>query len=146
MNERVAVHNTFVVERIYNASPTRVFATWEDPKLKELWFSKADEFDFRVGGKETSQGGPPGGPIFTFDATYQDIVPNERIVYSYTLDMDQTRISISVTTVEFKPEGTGTKLIFTEQGVFLDGHDTPALREHGTKEMLDNLGKQLDNI
>lgn len=111
-----------------------------------MWFSKADEFDFRVGGKEMSQGGPPGGPNFTFDATYQDIVPNERIVYSYTLDMDQTRISISVTTVEFKPEGTGTKLIFTEQGVFLDGHDTPALREHGTKEMLDNLGKSLENI
>ncbi|OAS15764.1 SRPBCC family protein [Paenibacillus oryzisoli] len=146
MKERVAIANTFVVERVYNASPKRVFATWGDPKLKELWFSKADEFDFRVGGKEMSQGGPPGGPIFTFDATYQDIVPNERIVYSYTLDMDQTRISISVTTVEFKPEGTGTKLIFTEQGIFLDGHDTPALREHGTKEMLDNLGKSLDNV
>lgn len=146
MKERVAIANTFVVERVYNASPSRVFATWGDAKLKELWFSKADEFDFRVGGKEMSKGGPPGGPIFTFDATYQDIVPNERIVYSYTLDMDQTRISISVTTVEFKPEGTGTKLIFTEQGVFLDGHDTPALREHGTKEMLDNLGKSLDNV
>ncbi|CAH1227935.1 hypothetical protein PAECIP111891_06209 [Paenibacillus allorhizoplanae] len=146
MNEHIAVHNTFVVERIYKASPSRVFATWEDPKLKELWFSKADEFDFRVGGKEMSQGGPPGGPIFTFDATYQDIVPNERIVYSYTLDMDKNRMSISVTTVEFKPEGTGTKLIFTEQGVFLDGHDTPEQREHGTTIMLDNLGKQLENL
>ncbi|WP_411828326.1 SRPBCC family protein [Paenibacillus elgii] len=33
--------------------------------------------------------------------------------------------------------------IFTEQGVFLDGHDTTARREHGTKEMLDKLGVQL---
>lgn len=146
MNERFAVNNTFVIERVYKASPARVFATWADPKLKEQWFTKPDEFDFRVGGEERSQGGPPGGPVFTFDARYHEIVPNERIVYTYTLDMDETRISISVTTVEFKPEGAGTKLIFTEQGVFLDGYDTPAQREHGTKEMLDKLGKQLENI
>ncbi|OCT12955.1 polyketide cyclase [Paenibacillus pectinilyticus] len=145
MNERIALHNTFVVERVYKASPTRVFANWADPKLKEQWFSKADEFDFRVGGAEKSQGGPPGGPVFTFDAQYQDIVQNERIVYSYTLDMDDKRLSISVTTVEFKPEGAGTKLIFTEQGVFLDGHDSPAQREHGTKEMLDKLGILFEN-
>lgn len=31
MNERITVHNTFVVERVYKASPTRVFATWEIP-------------------------------------------------------------------------------------------------------------------
>lgn len=47
---------------------------------------------------------------------------------------------------EFKPEGAGAKLIFTEQGVFLDGHDTPAQREEGTKLMLDKLFKQLENI
>ena len=28
----------------------------------------------------------------------------------------------------------------TEQGVFLDGLDTPAAREHGTGELLDALG------
>jgi uncharacterized protein YndB with AHSA1/START domain len=144
MNERSAVHNTFVVERVYKASPAKVFAYWADPRLKEQWFSKADEFDFRVGGGESSQGGPPGGPVFTFDARYHDIVPDGRIVYTYTLDMGETRISVSATTVEFKPEGEGTKLIFTEQGVFLDGHDTPAQREHGTKEMLNKLGVQLE--
>ncbi|EJW15424.1 SRPBCC family protein [Paenibacillus alvei] len=144
MNERSAIHHTFVVERVYRALPAKVFAYWANPRMKEQWFSKADEFDFRVGGGERSQGGPPGGAVFTFDAQYHDIVPDERIVYTYTLDMDETRISISATTVEFKAEGEGTKLIFTEQGVFLDGHDSPAQREHGTKEMLDKLGVQLE--
>lgn len=143
MNERSALHNTFVVERLYKASPAKVFAYWADPRLKEQWFSKADEFDFRVGGRESSRGEPPGGPVFTFDARYHDIVTDERIVYTYTLDMGETRMSVSATTVEFKPEGGGTKLIFTEQGVFLDCHDTPTQREHGTKEMLDKLGAQL---
>ncbi|MDR6551731.1 SRPBCC family protein [Paenibacillus qinlingensis] len=145
MSERFAVHNTFVIERIYKASPARVFASWADAQLKAQWFSTPDTFDFRVGGEEKSQGGPPDGPVFTYDARYHDIVPNERIVYSYTLDMDEKRMSTSVTTVEFKSEAAGTKLIFTEQGVFLDGHDTPAQREHGTTIMLDMLGKQLDD-
>jgi hypothetical protein len=32
----------------------------------------------------------------------------------------------------------------TEQGVFLDGHDDPAAREHGTGNLLDALGRSLD--
>ncbi|UJF33494.1 SRPBCC family protein [Paenibacillus hexagrammi] len=144
MNERSTVHNTFVVERVYSVSPAKVFEYWADSGLKQKWFTKADEFDFRTGGGERSQGGPPGGPVFTFDAQYHEIVPNERILYTYTLDMGETRISVSATTVEFKPEGGGTKLIFTEQGVYLDGHDTPAMREHGTKEMLDKLVELLE--
>ena len=144
MTKRSVLTNTFVVERVYKASPAKVFAYWSDPRMKAQWFSKADEFDFRVGGAEKSQGGPPGGPVFTYDARYHDIVSDERIVYTYTLDMGGTRISVSVTTVEFKPEAEGTRLIFTEQGVFLDGHDTPAQREHGTGEMLDKLGAQLE--
>ncbi|WP_248927774.1 SRPBCC family protein [Paenibacillus hamazuiensis] len=143
MNERSIVHNTFVIERVYQASPAKVFASWSDPKLKEQWFPKAETFEFRVGGTELTRGGPPGGPVYVFDARYQEIAADERIVYTYTLDMGETRISVSVATIEFKPEGSGTKLILTEQGVFLDGYDTPAQREHGTKEMLDRLGESL---
>ncbi|MBB3072803.1 uncharacterized protein YndB with AHSA1/START domain, partial [Paenibacillus baekrokdamisoli] len=78
-------------------------------------------------------------------ACYQEIVPDKRIVYSYTMDMEDTRISVSVTTVEFIPAEGGTRLIYTEQGVFLDGHDTPEQREHGTKWLLDRLGDALDS-
>jgi len=131
MNERSAKHATFTVERIYPAAPAKVFAAWANPEAKAKWFSKADEFDFRVGGREFSRGGPPEGPVFTFDAQYQEIVANERIVYTYTLDMGEKRISASVTTVEFQPADAGTRLLFTEQGVFLDGMDTPEQREHG---------------
>ena len=40
--------------------------------------------------------------------------------------MDKTRISVSLATVEFKPDGQGTRLVYTEQAVYLDGHDEPA--------------------
>lgn len=144
MSEHFVKHATFVVERTYRAPIRKVYESWADAEAKAKWFSKPDVFDFRVGGKEYSRGGPPEGPVFTFDAVYQEIVPNERIVYSYTLDADDKRISVSVSTIELAEVEGGTKLIFTEQGAFFDGLDTPEIREHGTNELLNMLGKSLE--
>jgi uncharacterized protein YndB with AHSA1/START domain len=144
MTERSVTHSTFAIERTYEASPARVFAAWSDPEAKARWFGASDfELDFRIGGRELNRGGPDGGPVFTYDALYQDIVPDERIVYTYDMLMDDTRISVSVATVEFEPSGDGTRLTFTEQGAFLDGHDTPEQREHGTGSLLDALGRMI---
>ena len=138
---RSAEHGTFTISRTYPVAPERVFAAWSSQASKARWFGAgADpdyELDFRVGGSEVNRGGPPGGPIFTYRATYEDIVPDERIVYGYVMDADGALISVSVTTVEFAAAGSGTTLTFTEQGVFLDGADTPAIREKGTAELLD---------
>jgi len=136
MTERSVTHATFVVERSYEASPARVFAAWADPAAQARWFAGPDEWetaefelDFRVGGRETNRGGPPGGPVHSFHGYYQDIVPDQRIIYTYDMHLDETRISVSLATVEFTPAGRGTRLIFTEQGAFLDGYDNPAPRE-----------------
>lgn len=143
MKPRFTTHSTFQIERIYRATPERVFTAWSQQNAKARWFSPAEIFDFRVGGREFSQGGPEGGPVFTFDAYYQEIVPNERLVYSYSLDQGEIRLSVSITTIEIVPTSEGTKLVFTEQGAFFDGHDTPEQREHGTKFLLDLLGQSL---
>jgi uncharacterized protein YndB with AHSA1/START domain len=144
-DQQSTTHATFVIERTYNAPPARVFAAWADPEAKRSWFSSPNvdevkhELDFRVGGREINRGGPPGGPLYTYEADYRDIVADQRIVYAYDMFMDDTRISVSVATVEFAPESGGTRLRFTEQGAFLDGLDTPAQREHGTSSLLDKL-------
>jgi hypothetical protein len=59
------------------------------------------------------------------------------------MHLDGKRISVSLTTVEFKPARAGTKLIFTEQAVYLDGYDNPAQREQGTRDLLDSLAAEL---
>jgi uncharacterized protein YndB with AHSA1/START domain len=148
MSNRSAEHGTFTVTRTYPVAPERVFAAWSSQEAKARWFgapaSTGYELDFRVGGSETNRGGPPGGPVYTYEATYRDIVPGERIVYGYIMTADDALISVSVTTVQFAPAtGSGTTLTFTEQGVFLDGGDTPAIREKGTGELLDALGGAL---
>jgi uncharacterized protein YndB with AHSA1/START domain len=59
------------------------------------------------------------------------------------MHLDDARISVSLATVEFTPEGAGTRLVFTEQGAFLDGYDDPAQRERGTRDLLDALDTAL---
>jgi uncharacterized protein YndB with AHSA1/START domain len=148
MSSRSVEHATFAVERTYDAAPKRVFAAWSDPEAKSRWFAGPEgteefELDFRVGGRERNRGGGPDGEMYTYDARYQDIVPDERIVYTYEMYRDETRISVSVATVELTPDAAGTRLVFTEQGAFLDGEDKPEYREQGTGSLLDALGAEL---
>jgi uncharacterized protein YndB with AHSA1/START domain len=149
MTERSVEHTTFVVERTYKASPARVFAAWADPAAKARWFAGPDEagtkfeLDFRVGGREINRGALPDGYVYTYQALYQDIVPDQRIVYTYDMYLDETRISVSLGTVELKPEGQGTRLTYTEQGAFLDGLDSAKQRQQGTGSLLDALGDEL---
>ena len=74
---------------------------------------------------------------------HHDIVPNRRIVSSYEMYVDKTRSSVSLATLEFVAQGRKTRLICTEQGVFLDGLDHGATREEGTGQLLDKLAEFL---
>ena len=148
MSKRSTTHSTFVIERDYDAPAARVFAAWSDKSAKGQWFGPSDgehQLDFREGGREHLLADVHGA-VYTYDALYEDIVPDERIVFTYNMHRDGKRMSVSVTTVELLPAaGEKTSLRYTEQGVFLDGEDTPELREQGTKELLDKLGAALEH-
>ncbi len=145
MSERSTTHATFVIEREYAHPPAKVFAAYADPKKKAQWFggppewNSAHTLDFRVGGKEVSSGGPPGGVTHTMNGEYWDIVENARIVMSYELLLGETRISVSLGTTEIAPTANGARLTYTEQGAYLDGYDDAGQREHGTRELLGQL-------
>ena len=143
---RSVTHATFTIERVYDAAPARVFNAFADPKAKSQWFggpegwtSSGLESDFRVGGYERESGGPPEGPTSKYEATYHDIVENERMVFTYDMYLDDQRISVSLASVELKPAGEQTRLIYTEAGAYLDGYDIPEQREQGTRDLLDSL-------
>jgi uncharacterized protein YndB with AHSA1/START domain len=146
MTLSTVAHDTFVVERTYDVPVALVFRAWADPVFKARWFAgSADaleagyELDFRVGGGEVNRAGPPGGPVYTYESQFHDIVPEQRIVYTYEMSADDDRLSVSVATVEFHNHDATTHLVLTEQGVFLDGRDTVAQREEGTLSLLDSL-------
>jgi len=149
MAERAIEHGSFTIERIYDAPPARVFDAWARRERRLRWFPVNEagwEFDFRAGGREFHSGRPPGetsGPVTTFDARYVDIVPNERIVFAYTLRRDGVCLSASVVSVELAPVAGGTRLRYHEQGIFLDGNDRVEEREAGTRALLDALARNL---
>jgi uncharacterized protein YndB with AHSA1/START domain len=148
MTERSIVRGTFKVERRIKASPAKVFAAFADPKIKAKWFGapggEVNDYDFRVGGWESSKGDIPGGGSYSYDANYRDIVPDNRIVYTYDMLMNGERISVSLATVELTADGSGTHMVVTEDGVFLDGLDTMEQRRDGTEQLMDALVKAVE--
>jgi uncharacterized protein YndB with AHSA1/START domain len=144
-------HATFSMERTFGHPPARVFRAFAEPAAKAAWFvgpdgwqSSEHTLDFRVGGREHLATDLPGGGSVSFDATYLDIVTDERIIYAYEMTIDGRRISASLASLELRATPAGTHLTLTEHGIFLDGLDRVEERERGTRELLDKLQRWVD--
>ena len=146
------VNDTFTIERVLKASPARVFAAYATLEAKGQWFKAPTDivtlnrdFDFRVGGKERFHARWPSGMITDFQATYHDIVENERIILVYDMFHNGDKLSVSLLTLELRAEGERTRLIHTEQGCYLTGGmEAVESREHGTTWHIDNLVAMLE--
>jgi uncharacterized protein YndB with AHSA1/START domain len=145
--ERSEVHATFVIERSYPVPIAAVWHALSDNDARDQWFGGGAEFDtsekshdFRIGGHGVEDGRWHGGPASRFVSTYTDIVDEQRMVFTYDMWVDDRHMSTSLTTIALEPDGDGTRLTYTEQGVHLDGLDTVDGREEGTRGLLDLLG------
>lgn len=157
MTDSTTQHATFIIERRYGASPQRVFAAWADPAAKRVWFVEGEgwllqsyELDFREGGTEKSRFRHLKGEeifgertVFGNETVFNDIVPNERIVFTYAMDRNGVRFSVSLAAVELHPDASGTRLLFTEHATFFEGGDGAQMREAGWRELLDKLDQYL---
>jgi uncharacterized protein YndB with AHSA1/START domain len=155
MEEQPVVHSTFVIERTYPKPPERVFSAFADAATKRRWFAEAEshdveefEMDFRVGGVERARyrlnaRTPFEGVVLASEGSYQDIVPDRRIVTASTMALGGRRISASLVTIELVPTAEGTDLVCTHQGAFFEGADGPEMREAGWRQLLDRLTDEL---
>jgi uncharacterized protein YndB with AHSA1/START domain len=148
--EHSVVYATFCIERTYEASRAQVYRALTDPVAKAQWFGAGGAFtplvremDVRNGGREVLSARWDSGLVTSFEAHYHDVVPEERLVYSYSMHLDERKISVSLATFELKAAGSGTRLVLTEQGAFLDGYEDAGSREHGSGALLDALGASL---
>ena len=155
MEQPKAVHSTFVVERSFPKPPETVFEAFADANKARRRYAegeghKVEEFtsDFRVGGRQTLRyklgpQTPVAGMTIHNHTQFQEIQPNQRIVTATAMDLEQTRILASLVTVELTPNGTGTDLVLTSQGVYFTSGLTPAMIEAGWKGLIDRLGGEL---
>ncbi|MEO8906898.1 MAG: SRPBCC domain-containing protein [Microbacteriaceae bacterium] len=151
MPDRTITHADFTLERDFSAPPAGVFAVFTSSEVKRAWFAKQGDahaehhdLDFRVGGREFRRGKHVDGRTRTSTTHYIDIVPNERIVCTYELRLDEQLVSVSLATFEFLPEEGGTLLILTESGAFFSGSEKPKWRVASAETMLDALGDYLE--
>jgi uncharacterized protein YndB with AHSA1/START domain len=152
MTVRSTRHGAFALDRVLRHPIERVFNSWSTAEAKAHWFmgppgqwtALERNLDFRIGGREKALGQFASGMKSLFQAYYYDIVPNERIVYSYDMHLDATLISVSVATITFQAQGNRTLLTINEQGVFLDAFDDGGSREQGTAQLLLQLEAALD--
>jgi uncharacterized protein YndB with AHSA1/START domain len=155
MKEPSVVHSTFVIERSYPKPPEDVFTAFADSAKKRRWFAEGEsheieefEMDFRAGGIERlryrfKQGTPFAGVVVQNEGSFQDIVPQQRIVTASNMSLGGRRFSASLVTIEFLPTAEGTDLICTHQGAFFEGADGPQIREAGWRQLLGQLASEL---
>ncbi len=155
MDEPNVIHSTFVIERRYAFPPERVFAAFADPAVKRRWYGEGErheveafEMDFRVGGAERTryrftQAAPFPGVTLSSEGSYQDIVPNRRVVTASAMTLGERRISASLVTIELLRTERGTDLICTHQGAFFEGSDGPQMREAGWRKLFEKLSNEL---
>lgn len=155
MNQQALAHGAFTIERTYKSRPATVFAAWADPEIKARWFIGPEnwkpvrrELDFRIGGEEVLHGRFDDFETL-FVARYHAIDTDARLVYIYDMRLGPKlgqHHSVSLATVDFLPAGAGTKLVFSESVVFLDGTtaaEGTASRERGTAAHLDRIAQFL---
>ena len=153
MPEPTVTHSTFVVERSYPQAPERVFSAFAQPARKRRWYAEGDheiqefEMEFRVGGSERfryrfKEGHPIAGSEIANESAFQDIVPDTRIVTTSKMSLNGKPISIALVTLEFLPSASGTDLVLTNQGTFVDWPEGAQMIEHGWRSLLERLAKE----
>ena len=106
----------------FKAPPSRVFQAWIDPTLLARWFCVEGgallhaETTPVVGGAYRIRLRTPDGEEAEVSGVYQEVVPDQRLVFSWAWAGTPDRVSR--VTVVLTPEGAGTHLTLTHEGFF----------------------------
>jgi uncharacterized protein YndB with AHSA1/START domain len=117
-----AVNPSLTLKRRLNAPAEKVYAAWTDPKQLVRWFGPDAgavthaETDLRVGGKYVVIFFTEDGEEHYVSGTYQDVVPNEKLVFSWAWRSTPERESL--VTVTIKPDGDGVILTLLHERFF----------------------------
>ncbi|MFO1202682.1 MAG: SRPBCC family protein [Tabrizicola sp.] len=115
--------NLLALDHHFAATPAFTFALWSDPHLVSAWWGPEHhhlttcEIDFRPGGTWRFNMERDGD--HWIHGTYHEIVPDQRLLFSYRFPEFGVQSIISLT---FTPEGQGTRMHFLQTGFPNAGH------------------------
>ena len=137
---------TLVIERVFEASPSQVFEAWTDTVQLREWYGPEGmacvvyENDVRPGGSYSLAMKSSDGD-YRLSGTYEEVDPPNRLVMTWKW---ATSDEITRVTVEFQPQGEGTKLRLTHTG--FSGADQASSHEQGWQSTLNDLGRYLQRV
>jgi uncharacterized protein YndB with AHSA1/START domain len=149
MEPRLAEKPSLTLNRHYPVAPEKVWRAWTDPQAVKRWWGPTPgepvslaELDVRVGGRFRIVFGGPDGKAHECAGTYKEVVPNQKLVFTWCWP-NSTPERVSVVTIVFKDLGGTTELLFKHEQLFdeaaRDGH------KRGWTGALEGLGRFLEN-
>ena len=123
---------SLTLKRKLSAPAAKVFAAWTDPEKIIHWFGPAEtaggsvraDMDVRVGGRFRISFKDQDGEYHEVGGTYREVVPNERLVFSWAWHSTPERESL--VTITLKRDGDATMLTLHHERFFdekaRDGH------------------------
>jgi uncharacterized protein YndB with AHSA1/START domain len=136
------------IERIFDASRDRVFATYTDPDLIPEWWgprdmsTEVDVMDVRPGGSWRFVGRHEDGREDAFRGTYREVSAPERIVQ--TFEWEGMPGHVSVETATFEDLGERTRVITTS--VFHTTEERDGMLASGMERGLNDTYSRLDEV
>src|SRR5476651_1103734 len=115
---------TVEIVRVFDAPRALVWQAWTDPKRMAQWFGPRGftipvcELDVRVGGSLRIVMRGPDGNDYPMKGVFREIVPPERLVYSFiAVDSDDKHLLEGETMVKFTEHGDKTTMMLTSSAV-----------------------------
>ena len=124
---------SLTLKRKLKAPAEKIFAAWTDPQKIVHWFGPAEtaagsvraDMDVRVGGRYRISFKSQEGEYHEVGGTYREVVPSERLVFSWAWHSTPERESL--VTITLKADADGTMLTLHHERFFdqkaRDGHE-----------------------
>jgi len=120
------------MRKTLKAPVDRVFKAWTEPEQMIKWFGCWEtstvniQQDFRVGGDYSHHIHCEDGKNVTMSGTFLEIVPNKKLVYTWTSTSEEYPAVDTVVTVEFNETGATTELVLKhskfDRPISVQGH------------------------
>lgn len=137
------VKPSLTIKRRFKAPPEKVFNAWADPEKVKYWMGPGEvkvlrtEGDARTGGRFRWVMRAPDGEDHDVSGTYREVIPNEKLVFTWAWKSTPERESL--VTLTFKSDGGGTLMTLLHEQFF---DETARDRhQHGWTNAMDKLGK-----
>jgi len=122
--EQATERPSLTLTRRLRARPEKVYVAWTQAAQLAQWFGPPNmkpatlsaDLDVRTGGRFRISFTRDDGEYFEAGGSYREVVPNERLVFTWAWHSTPERQSL--VTITFKPDGEGTLMIFNHAEFF----------------------------